>query len=163
MTLCSVSCGEGIQVYRRTCTNPSPSFRGPNCEGPERKQAPCQMEPCSGLFKVDQDKWDCFYGYILSLNVWIAPFHLHISNAVNNEGMAGAQVSYQIGDTVGEVHRGITDSNGDISLSGVQLGQKIILTIVKEGFISLENTVIWANSSYTGSSHVISMSQEFKV
>ncbi|XP_059091715.1 A disintegrin and metalloproteinase with thrombospondin motifs adt-2-like isoform X4 [Tigriopus californicus] len=138
MAQCSVSCGEGTQTYRRTCTNPPPSFRGETCQGPDRKQVPCQMEQCS------------------------VPFHLHVSNAVNNEGMAGAQVLYQIGDSLGEVRRGVTDANGDISLDGVQLGQKIILSIVREGFIPLKNSVMWANATYTGSSHVISMSQEFK-
>ncbi|XP_058944976.2 coadhesin-like [Pocillopora verrucosa] len=45
---CSVTCGGGEQSRTRTCTNPSPSHGGKNCEGlgPANKTQECNPDPC---------------------------------------------------------------------------------------------------------------------
>ncbi|XP_066440797.1 SCO-spondin-like [Eleutherodactylus coqui] len=43
---CSASCGGGFQNRYRFCTEPSPSGGGLPCEGPDREEQPCSLEPC---------------------------------------------------------------------------------------------------------------------
>ncbi|XP_072010680.1 SCO-spondin-like isoform X3 [Engystomops pustulosus] len=43
---CSESCGGGFQNRYRFCTEPSPSGGGLPCEGPDREEQPCSLEPC---------------------------------------------------------------------------------------------------------------------
>ena len=30
---CNASCGDGVEVWRRTCSNPEPKYNGRNCSG----------------------------------------------------------------------------------------------------------------------------------
>ena len=30
---CDVSCGDGVEVWRRTCSSPAPKYNGRNCSG----------------------------------------------------------------------------------------------------------------------------------
>ncbi|XP_052237959.1 A disintegrin and metalloproteinase with thrombospondin motifs adt-2-like [Dreissena polymorpha] len=43
---CSVSCGVGLKVQRRTCNSPSPSAYGKGCEGNSETSAVCVNTPC---------------------------------------------------------------------------------------------------------------------
>ncbi|KAF7653808.1 hypothetical protein LDENG_00078230 [Lucifuga dentata] len=43
--LCSVSCGEGLQLSIRKCDNPAPKYGGHFCEGPSARSSVCQS-PC---------------------------------------------------------------------------------------------------------------------
>ena len=45
---CSVTCGEGVKTYTRTCTNPPPSNGGKDCTdlGPAEKKVPCKEREC---------------------------------------------------------------------------------------------------------------------
>ena len=45
-TPCSVSCGTGMTVLARTCTNPAPKYGGRPCQGPARKGQPCLTKAC---------------------------------------------------------------------------------------------------------------------
>ncbi|KAM7440695.1 hypothetical protein ABFA07_010097 [Porites harrisoni] len=45
-TPCSVSCGTGMTVLARTCTNPAPRYSGRPCQGPARKGQRCLTKPC---------------------------------------------------------------------------------------------------------------------
>ncbi|XP_053322587.1 SCO-spondin-like [Spea bombifrons] len=44
---CSAACGGGFQSRYRFCTEPAPSGTGFPCEGPDREEYPCNVEPCS--------------------------------------------------------------------------------------------------------------------
>ncbi|KAM4026917.1 LOW QUALITY PROTEIN: SCO-spondin-like [Anomaloglossus baeobatrachus] len=43
---CSASCGGGFRNRYRFCTEPSPSGAELSCEGPDREEEPCRLEPC---------------------------------------------------------------------------------------------------------------------
>ena len=43
---CSQTCGEGVQMYDRDCTNPVPMFSGNPCIGMKRKEQVCKIINC---------------------------------------------------------------------------------------------------------------------
>ncbi|PFX32412.1 Hemicentin-1 [Stylophora pistillata] len=43
---CSMTCGGGVQVSRRSCTDPAPAFEGANCEGDSLRSRSCNEEEC---------------------------------------------------------------------------------------------------------------------
>ncbi|XP_061163025.1 A disintegrin and metalloproteinase with thrombospondin motifs adt-1-like [Saccostrea echinata] len=43
---CSTSCGGGLKVRRRTCSNPSPQYGGVNCTGQHEHAENCNILPC---------------------------------------------------------------------------------------------------------------------
>ena len=43
---CSVTCGVGQNIRRRTCTNPAPQNGGSECEGPSEEVQQCDLQPC---------------------------------------------------------------------------------------------------------------------
>ncbi|CAH3177156.1 unnamed protein product [Porites evermanni] len=43
---CDKTCGGGVQVRKRTCTNPPPSGDGKKCEGPSTKTESCNTQTC---------------------------------------------------------------------------------------------------------------------
>lgn len=47
---CPVSCGGGIQLSKRSCTNPAPAFGGDNCEGESVRSRSCNERGCPGKF-----------------------------------------------------------------------------------------------------------------
>ncbi|CAD5112940.1 DgyrCDS2147 [Dimorphilus gyrociliatus] len=72
---CEPSCGDGISIRRRSCTNPPPSNGGANCEGSEYDIKPCISEPCRLLsqpsFMVAQRNLDTYsQGIIRWSKVW---------------------------------------------------------------------------------------------
>ena len=48
-TTCSVSCGGGAKIRRRTCTNPIPVNGGKLCPGPTEEIVNCNTNRCPGL------------------------------------------------------------------------------------------------------------------
>ena len=48
---CSVTCGEGVKTYTRTCTNPPPSNGGKDCSdlGPAQQTEKCNQQACRKL------------------------------------------------------------------------------------------------------------------
>ena len=48
---CSVTCGEGVTIQKRTCTKPAPQFGGTECDGDDEKSAPCTKSPCPSKYK----------------------------------------------------------------------------------------------------------------
>ena len=46
---CSATCGGGMISKSRTCTNPSPSCGGNDCEGDNFTSTPCNVHCCPGL------------------------------------------------------------------------------------------------------------------
>ena len=46
---CSVSCGYGIQLRTRTCTNPEPLNGGSECVGEREDRKQCQPADCKGI------------------------------------------------------------------------------------------------------------------
>ena len=49
---CSSSCGLGIQVRHRNCTNPLPSNHGNDCVGQRTEIQGCNSGPCPGTSKL---------------------------------------------------------------------------------------------------------------
>ncbi|KAJ7389347.1 hypothetical protein OS493_032204 [Desmophyllum pertusum] len=47
LTPCSVTCGNGIEILSRTCTNPAAKHGGTSCTGAPRKEQACTKNPCS--------------------------------------------------------------------------------------------------------------------
>ena len=43
---CSVTCGGGKQVRRRTCDDPKPAYGGDNCKGADRDEIECKKQDC---------------------------------------------------------------------------------------------------------------------
>lgn len=45
---CSVSCGEGIEIWQRTCDSPKPKYAGRNCHelGNSTESKKCSRKPC---------------------------------------------------------------------------------------------------------------------
>lgn len=46
---CSKTCGGGIAMKHRTCTNPIPLFGGQACSGPHVTYVSCNTNPCQGM------------------------------------------------------------------------------------------------------------------
>ena len=49
---CSVSCGSGIEILTRTCTNPAPQHGGKSCPREAQKQQACSKNPCPSMFSL---------------------------------------------------------------------------------------------------------------
>ncbi|XP_020632778.1 SCO-spondin-like, partial [Orbicella faveolata] len=45
-TSCSVTCGSGVEILSRSCTNPAPKYGGRSCQGDAQKQQACIKKPC---------------------------------------------------------------------------------------------------------------------
>ncbi|XP_062616879.1 coadhesin-like [Saccostrea cucullata] len=43
---CSSSCGAGIQIRIRNCSNPAPEYGGNNCSGSFKESQPCNLRHC---------------------------------------------------------------------------------------------------------------------
>ena len=43
---CTVSCGGGVKIWYRFCTEPSPDNGGKECEGSSKKEEPCNTQAC---------------------------------------------------------------------------------------------------------------------
>ena len=46
LTPCSVTCGTGVEILSRSCTNPAPKYGGKSCQGDAQKQQVCTKKPC---------------------------------------------------------------------------------------------------------------------
>ena len=51
-THCSVTCGEGVRIQQRTCTQPSPSCGGRDCLGENITNVSC-INCCPGNYKPE--------------------------------------------------------------------------------------------------------------
>ena len=49
---CDKTCGGGVQVRNRTCTNPPPSGDGKKCEGPSTKTESCNTQTCKKIIPL---------------------------------------------------------------------------------------------------------------
>ncbi|XP_020632434.1 coadhesin-like isoform X5 [Orbicella faveolata] len=47
-SICTRTCGGGVQGRSRTCTNPPPAFGGAQCTGAREETRSCNEEPCPG-------------------------------------------------------------------------------------------------------------------
>nr|DBA25392.1 TPA: hypothetical protein GDO54_012926 [Pyxicephalus adspersus] len=58
---CSATCGGGFQNRYRFCTDPPPSGTGLPCEGPDREEQPCNLQPCeeNGQWSLWSSWTDC--------------------------------------------------------------------------------------------------------
>uniref|UniRef100_A0A7M5UY58 Uncharacterized protein n=1 Tax=Clytia hemisphaerica TaxID=252671 RepID=A0A7M5UY58_9CNID len=51
---CTLSCGSGTQYRTRACDNPASQYGGKHCEGHEREEKSCNINPCSAW-----SSWSC--------------------------------------------------------------------------------------------------------
>ncbi|TRZ11090.1 hypothetical protein HGM15179_016024, partial [Zosterops borbonicus] len=66
---CSRSCGGGVQLARRDCTDPAPANGGSYCEGVRVKYRSCNLEPCAAAGKsFREEQCEAFNGYSHSTN-----------------------------------------------------------------------------------------------
>uniref|UniRef100_A0A8C5TGL9 ADAM metallopeptidase with thrombospondin type 1 motif 15 n=1 Tax=Malurus cyaneus samueli TaxID=2593467 RepID=A0A8C5TGL9_9PASS len=63
---CSRTCGGGVQLARRECSDPVPANGGSYCEGIRVKYRSCNLEPCTASFREEQ--CEAFNGYSHSTN-----------------------------------------------------------------------------------------------
>ena len=54
---CSVSCGDGVEIWRRFCNNPEPEYSGHNCSGlgNSTEFRNCIRKPCPSKVKTVLD------------------------------------------------------------------------------------------------------------
>lgn len=57
---CSMMCGEGAMIRRRSCNNPAPANGGDDCVGPYHELKPCKLKECPGKF--NETLHTCNYG-----------------------------------------------------------------------------------------------------
>ena len=45
---CNVSCGDGVEIWQRSCDNPQPKYGGCNCSGLEKSTSfrKCSKQAC---------------------------------------------------------------------------------------------------------------------
>lgn len=56
-TRCTVSCGGGMRIRNRTCTNPPPSGLGLDCAGPAAELQICNTESCHNANYTQWSEW----------------------------------------------------------------------------------------------------------
>jgi hypothetical protein len=49
---CPVTCGIGMQVRHRNCSNPYPLRYGDHCFGDALEHKICDQKPCDGTFQI---------------------------------------------------------------------------------------------------------------
>lgn len=54
---CSRTCGGGVQLARRQCSNPTPANGGKYCEGVRVKYRSCNLEPCPSSGEEGGQLW----------------------------------------------------------------------------------------------------------
>lgn len=54
---CSRTCGGGVQLARRQCSNPTPANGGKYCEGVRVKYRSCNLEPCASSGEEGGQWW----------------------------------------------------------------------------------------------------------
>ena len=47
-SVCDKTCGAGVRIRSRSCTNPKPRGLGKDCEGHARESKACKQSPCTG-------------------------------------------------------------------------------------------------------------------
>uniref|UniRef100_A0A8C3BV43 ADAM metallopeptidase with thrombospondin type 1 motif 15 n=1 Tax=Cairina moschata TaxID=8855 RepID=A0A8C3BV43_CAIMO len=68
---CSRTCGGGVQLAKRECTNPVPANGGSYCEGVRVKYRSCNLDPCSSAVpgkSFREEQCEAFNGYSHSTN-----------------------------------------------------------------------------------------------
>ncbi|NXS34874.1 ATS15 metalloproteinase, partial [Pomatostomus ruficeps] len=68
---CSRTCGGGVQLARRECTDPVPANGGSYCEGIRVKYRSCNLEPCAAAVpgkSFREEQCEAFNGYSHSTN-----------------------------------------------------------------------------------------------
>lgn len=68
---CSRTCGGGVQLARRQCSNPTPANGGKYCEGLRVKYRSCNLEPCPSSASgksFREEQCEAFNGYNHSTN-----------------------------------------------------------------------------------------------
>ncbi|XP_074072390.1 A disintegrin and metalloproteinase with thrombospondin motifs 15 [Macrotis lagotis] len=68
---CSRTCGGGVQLARRECSNPAPANGGKYCEGVRVKYRSCNLEPCPSSVSgksFREEQCEAFNGYNHSTN-----------------------------------------------------------------------------------------------
>ena len=50
-SICSASCGGGVQCRERKCDSPPPKYSGKDCDGPIREKRYCGETKCPGKVK----------------------------------------------------------------------------------------------------------------
>ena len=53
---CSKECGGGFQIWRRSCSEPAPQYKGRMCVGHDFENRPCNVLPCKILEKLNLNK-----------------------------------------------------------------------------------------------------------
>ena len=51
-SICTVSCGGGVQYRERKCNSPPPKYGGKDCNGPIRENRTCEEKECPGSLRV---------------------------------------------------------------------------------------------------------------
>ena len=53
-SVCSVSCGKGVQYRERKCDSPLPKYGGKDCDGLTRENRSCEEGECQGTLRIFQ-------------------------------------------------------------------------------------------------------------
>ncbi|XP_066534171.1 A disintegrin and metalloproteinase with thrombospondin motifs 15 [Hoplias malabaricus] len=78
---CSRTCGGGVQLAKRNCSNPVPERGGKYCQGLRVKYRSCNLEPCKNSGKTfREEQCEAFNGFTLNTNrlgssvVWVPKY-----------------------------------------------------------------------------------------
>uniref|UniRef100_A0AAY4E0U6 Peptidase M12B domain-containing protein n=1 Tax=Denticeps clupeoides TaxID=299321 RepID=A0AAY4E0U6_9TELE len=79
--MCSRTCGGGVQLAKRECTNPVPANGGKYCQGVRIKYRSCNLTPCPDTGKsYREEQCEAFNGFSLNTNrlapsvVWVPKY-----------------------------------------------------------------------------------------
>ena len=108
-SVCSKTCGTGVQTRTRSCSNPLPLFGGRNCSGTYVESRKCNTQPCPGLhltvlewvFFMPENNW--FYittvpvgGLRKKRHLFIMESKLHICMTKTNHPHTYSQALHQL-------------------------------------------------------------------
>ena len=70
---CSVTCGGGVKVRTRSCTNPKPQNGGNSCKGESSLKTPCNTDTCGGMYVNWKQKMN-FYPTLYCLRYYFETY-----------------------------------------------------------------------------------------
>ncbi|XP_052261430.1 A disintegrin and metalloproteinase with thrombospondin motifs 20-like isoform X3 [Dreissena polymorpha] len=112
-TTCSRTCGGGIFMQTRTCTDPKPRYGGKDCEGPRKTYLLCNMQKCPDYKSLnttcdalDKGKYGCNFTCFYRVNDLqtcftpdLTPYRACVRQQCQQfgcDGVMGSEIKYDV-------------------------------------------------------------------